>query len=43
MDKRLHRLVNAADGAVHGVLQDTLLAFQTVQRAGEEVVHFLII
>ena len=43
MDKRLHRLVDAADGAVHGVLQDTLLAFQTVQRAGEEVVHFLII
>ena len=43
VNKRLHRLVNTAYGAVHSVLAPALLPFQAVERSFQEVVDRSII
>lgn len=43
VDECFHSLVYAVDGLVDGVLQRTVLAFESVERLFDEVVKFYVI
>ena len=43
VDKRLHRLMNTVDGAVDGVLQHTVDAFESVEGTADEIFNLGIV